>query len=162
MAILLAGTHGLKEAKLHINSEEKPWIFNENSGKTFIRESRDLWWTSIQTTPSNKLQSGGIDHWFESWGRVRLPVDLMFFPTAVQRAFGWRNTLVVENGAYALEKDLYDSYANADQHKFNTDFAEIYSKMLEIGTRPGELSSKWFVDIPRHEDKSTLSCPNRS
>jgi hypothetical protein len=82
MSILLAGTHGIKEAVLHTNAGQKKWI-DINSPLKFIRDSISLSW---EPKSDWKFQTKAIKFVHEANDFIRLPVDIMFFPTSVNES----------------------------------------------------------------------------
>ena len=143
LAVVLAGTHGFLDSRLTVDTESKPWIQIDTDytqeGQEFVRDSRDLWWTS-KNAPAN-LKAIGIDYTFESDGRVRLPIDMMFYPTSIMTVGGTMHAYEPTLGA--LERDLYTSYVGNSKAQFIIDFQNAYAKVLEIGSLPGELGERF-------------------
>lgn len=164
MAILLAGTHGIKEAVLHTNEGQKPWI-DINSPLKFIKDSIGLSWS-----PRSDLtfQTKTIKFIYEAKDFIRLPVDLFFFPTSVESSIAKSKTLATKLNIVSdqspeiisLEKDLQGLAKADNKTAVEIEFAKTFSKMLEIGTKRGELGP-WYVDIEPHDDGSFRRvCPN--
>ncbi|KAJ2999712.1 hypothetical protein HDV02_001955 [Globomyces sp. JEL0801] len=113
MAVLIAGTHGLKNAKsIH-------GVFGYGDGVAWIRDSMGLEW---------KLQSSAGVIWYNSWNGfdnlIRLPSDMMFFPRVLRTRPIDYPFLDIELGLKELGKNPPSFYA---------DFERVFAKMLEIG-----------------------------
>jgi hypothetical protein len=156
--VLLSGSHGIKDAVLHVRSKEFPWV-SRSSGVEYIKDSLNLkWWA--KSSENLRLQSP-MPHVFKSGEKIRLPVDLMFFPDAVKESKKITpvSTIEVEEAAYPQQKYLL-SLITSDEVKFNNVFADVYSKMLEIGITENDNMGDWYVDTPDpHEEDPRKHCP---
>jgi hypothetical protein len=146
-AILLAGTHGLKDAVVHVNNGERPWIHSRSSGREFVLASlNQLWWFNDKF----KFDTAGITHLYTAGSIVRLPVDMLFFPTSVNKAVGKPKWAISEPAYLPVEQSLRE-LVKGNETVFNNEFAIIYSKMLEIGVKAEDMKD-WYVDTPEpHE-----------
>jgi hypothetical protein len=150
MAILISGTHGLKEANLHTAPEgEKPWV-DTNSGLEFIKSTFDFVWNIKRIPQDWQLETAGISHIFSSSEYIRLPADMIFFPSKVASALPQANRglTTVDNGFAGVEQRMKQFAIQNNEHAFNKVFADVYAKMLEIGTKPGELSLQYLPNKP--------------
>jgi hypothetical protein len=146
MGILLAGTHGLKEAVVHVNNDQRPWT-TRNSGRDFVRQSLDYTWTYNDKV---KLETAYIPHIFTFGYLVRLPVDMVFFPSAVAKVFRKPASVVADRAFLPVESALSSLARN--ETAFNFEFSKVYSKMLEIGV-DGKGMGDWYVDTPKPHEK---------
>ena len=174
-AILLAGTHGLKGAKLHtLPLGELPWV-SSNSGLEYIKNSFNCLWywfalmdRNIKRVPKDwQLETGGITHVYEAQSKIRLPVDMMFFPSKIASSvpISSRSVTRVDDEFERVEAYLKNIATSNSESEFNIEFAQVYEKMLEIGTDPKELSREFFEDLPVSHDESfqeefKSKCPN--
>lgn len=156
--VLLSGTHGLKDAVLHVRNKQLPWV-SRSSGVEYIRDSLKLkWWA--KSSENLELQSP-MPHVFKAGNKIRLPVDLMFFPDSVKESKKITPvaSIKVEEAAYPQQKYL-QSLITEDEVKFNNVFADVYSKMLEIGITKDDHMGDWYVDTPDpHLENPRKQCP---
>jgi hypothetical protein len=146
MAILLAGTHGLKDGVVHIGKSERPWT-TRNSGREFVLDSLNkFWWYDNKL----ELETAGIPHVFTSGSLIRLPVDMVFFPTSVSKTIGKPSNLVSDKAFLPVENDLRN-LVRQNESVFNREFSKIFSKMLESGVNGKEMGD-WYVDSPKPHD----------
>ena len=103
---------------------------NVNSGQKWILNSFKLAWSLVQSTQSlaQYVATGGGDI------LVRLSSDLVFFPAIVKRAGG-----VSDPAARPVQRQL-KALALQNRTAFDTEFAIVYAKMLEIGVDPSMLT----------------------
>jgi hypothetical protein len=161
-AVLLAGSHGLKEAVLHVSSTQIPWV-QSNSGLEFIKDSLTKSWNA-KSSSGLKLQTPMPHVFFMDEKKndlIRLPVDMIFYPKTVQKS---KNTsklssIVVEQQA-STEETYLKGFLNRDETHFNKVFADVFAKMLEIGVNDDEMGP-WYNDKPDpHFEKPSSQCPN--
>ena len=124
MAILIAGAHGINGAKATTqNSGFGTQIFaGKNSGQNWIDLTFKLPWLA---TPSGFFAN---DPFPLSPPIMRLPIDMLFFPTVSRKNDG-----VVDTQSQPVETFL-QSFTKQDRSVFDQEFAKVYAKMLEIGT----------------------------
>jgi len=142
MAVLLAGTHGLKDAVIQTKSGNSP-MATKNSGLDWISESEEGVWIYYDS------QGKDFEPFFEgSNGVGRLPVDMIFFPTILREksnsAFG-SSKFVIDESKEASEIEAYLGKFYGDDYGFRREFARVFSKMLEIGTKD---LGEWYRDEP--------------
>jgi hypothetical protein len=140
MAILLAGGHGLKDAVVVTPTGDSPMAL-QNSGAQWITETvEEAVWIYYDHSP------GFEPVFIGSNGVARLPVDMVssyflkqkvFFPTVLKdksnSAYGTHSFEIDDSPqAKDLEKELEEVLASG---KFKAEFAQAFSKMLEIGTK---------------------------
>ena len=136
MAILLAGAHGLKGAKMQTNGN-MPMAYT-NSGKDWIKQTINTVWVYFNRKENPAFKGDGV---------IRLRVDMMFFPSVVQESTSADNGPMpfVDLKAAEIEEEI-TKYAYGTDQEFNDRFSEVYSRMLEIGAF--NLSSTWYEDLP--------------
>ena len=141
MAILTAGAHGLATSSAHIGvSGFGNFDFAEvNSGKDWILQTINTGWKAIQSSAGN-LQ------FLSRSNLLRLPSDLVFFPDVVAKSGGGN----VDHSADAIQSKM-QNYAQQYRSQFDNDFAQVYSKLLEVGANTATLQN--FV-----EPQSTGTC----
>jgi hypothetical protein len=144
-----------------------------------------------------------MTHFYANGGEIRLPVDLMFFPSSVERARSCsqsdgeknlqfsissrkrspepkgskgskgssssssiklsydpsvKSLIKVEPQAKA-EENFLKTLLGRNETDFNNLFADVYSKMLEIGVNPQEMGP-WYEDRPDpHMEDPQSFCP---
>jgi len=133
LAVLTAGSHGIATAAATVsNSGFGNFNFaNVNSGQKWILNSFKLAWSLVESTHSlaQYVATGGGDT------LMRLQSDLVFFPAIVSRAGG-----VPDPAAHPVQQQL-KAFALQNRTAFDTEFATVYAKMLEIGVDPSKLTA---------------------
>ena len=127
MAILLAGSHGLKDAKMQSNSN-LPMHRKRNSGTLWIRDTSGDGWTYFNTTLNPAFKGNGV---------VRLPIDMLFFPSILHQA-----STEGGNGPFPHEdlemRNFYEDDVVAlgvlNDKVFNARYADLMSRILDMGT----------------------------
>ena len=125
MAILLAGGHGLKEARAD-DTEFKGRFANVNSGLQYIRKTFDLKWAAIKINGIVEFFNRDIDPDSKK-GLIRTPADLIFYPSKVPKGY-FRDL-----NANSIELSM-KYYSKNPEHVFNHAFSKAYGKMLAIGS----------------------------
>ena len=123
MAILTAGSHGLAKAAADVeNSGFGTFDFaSVHSGKDWIDKSFTNDWHGFNATTGKFQYETTIGN--ETF--MRLPSDLVFFPSVV-------NSSNADASAQDIENSLKE-YTTQHDSVFNNEFAQVYAKMLEIG-----------------------------
>jgi hypothetical protein len=143
MAILIAGAHGIQGARAHLENTGFgtantiiPFA-NINSGVDWIIRTIGPW--ALHESPNSNPQFVFAD------SILRIPADFLFFPI-VLNTIG-KTLFVGDSEANPIEREM-QLYANADRSVFDSDFARVYAKMLEIGTTEEHLTPFNDPDIP--------------
>ena len=129
MAILTAGTHGLKEAGAFANNTGFGTLnfAQETSGKVWLQKTLNNNWTGC-VSDGQLFQYCAFDLEYNTT-IMRLPSDMVFFPSVIEKT----GSGVVDFSAKNVESALLH-LSQQPQEVFNTIFASTYAKMLEIGT----------------------------
>ena len=134
MGILLAGAHGIQFSKMVRKGGNIPFNNEQDgsSGKEWIKNTINTIWVYFDADVGNPA--------FKGAGLLRLPVDMMFFPTALAESTSASNNPPppIDGRLSLVEQDLVKFAYESDQ-VFNAEFAKVYSKMLEIGRDPASL-----------------------
>jgi catalase (peroxidase I) len=144
MGILTAGTHSLAtSAASPENSGWGPIDFSfANNGRAWIEKSFKNSW-ELQVNEKNKTQYVSK---FNGKELGRLPSDMLFFPSVLSNIA----SAVFDVSLKDVESYLI-SFIDKDRSAFDQEFAVVYAKMLEIGTKSSDM--KEFIDT-----SSTSQC----
>lgn len=133
MFVLLAGAHGLKGAKM-IRKGGNVRFSIINSGKEWIKTTINTIWIYFDTATSDGAA-------FKGGNLLRLPVDMLFFPSSLREATSVGNNpsppIDQSPEIAALEQQIIP-LAYGSEADFNREFVLAFSKMLEIGTDLGD------------------------
>ena len=128
MALLTSGAHAITGSKnFQVDTGIVDFDFtqsNVTSGLQFIKDSQDL--TKMQTF---------FGDWFGFFGSPsfgRFPSDMLFFPATVAKIRG-----ATADPTAASTETFLNSFQT--ESSFNTEFAAVFSKMLEIGVATNTL-----------------------
>jgi hypothetical protein len=144
MAILLAGGHGLDEAKAD-DSGFRGIFAHVDSGIDYILKTISLKWTPVVTEEgefqyfNTKFDPEARD------GHLRTPADMLFYPSFIPAGHPR------DPRARPIEKQMLH-YARQPYSVFHGVFAQVYGKMLAIGG-----GSTPYVDQPLGHFK----CPKK-
>ena len=132
MAVLIAGAHGIKNAKATSqNSGFGTQIFAAvNSGQNWIDLTFKLPWLA------NSAGFFANDPFPLSPPIMRMPIDMLFFPTVAKKSSSFNNNNVGADDPEArpVEEFLKTFVGDGvDRSNFDQEFARVYSKMLQIG-----------------------------
>ncbi|KAI8893246.1 heme peroxidase [Globomyces pollinis-pini] len=153
MAILTAGSHGLAGAAAEVaNSGFGDHDFGDvNSGRLWIDTSLKTEWKP-QTLPNGNLQyTANVN----GATIMRLPSDLVFFPSVVQKA----GKGIVDTSANGVEQELKE-FAKKNRSNFDAEFAKVYAKMLLIGTQHEKLTE--FKEPASHDSCASDTEPTKT
>lgn len=141
-AILVAGTHGLKEASSNPESKNR-WNFTMvNSGKQWIQDTFKKDW-SFNTDLSQYIN--GSD---PKKDISRLKSDMIYFPSLQL------TDRQVDNNARDIERK-FQQFASQDESVFNEAFKKAFQKLLRVGFAQSSLTP--YVEVERCAKTSTSS-----
>jgi hypothetical protein len=129
MAILLAGGHGLKEARAD-DTEFRGRFAHVDSGRDYIIKNFKLQWVATKIN--------GIVEYFNrdinpesTKGHIRTPAEMVFYPSTVPRG------QFSDPTASSIEAFMR-FFSTQPESTFDREFAKVYGKMLAIGggTKP--------------------------
>jgi len=141
MAILFAGAHGIKGARLGPSGWRGVYA-TFSSGRQFIVDTFSKTWKFINRGTLDQFFTG--DNFNPQSSIVRLPTDMIFYPSKVPN--GSKKDDSPE--AQAIENRLR-AFTTQDRGVFDQAFARAYEKMIAIGNGDQD-----FV-----ETVSTQACP---
>jgi Peroxidase len=142
MAILIAGAHGMAFAAATpensgFGTETDTFFATINSGKDWIVRTMGHWNTMRSPDGLPQLISGNL---------MRLPIDLLFFPSVADQ-YGGPVGLCGDPAARPYEAFMR-SFAHQDRTAFDQQFALVFSKMLEIGLNAADVMIPFLDTSP--------------
>lgn len=132
MNVLFAGAHGIRNAMANSSNSgfgTRPFSL-VNSGKDWIEKTVGPW--AFNSSPKGNTQFLNFDLEI-----IRLPSDFIGFPSQQSAPGGGASNIEPE----AKKCEAYmRSFLNVDRSVFDQEFARVYSKMLNIGVDPTQLT----------------------
>jgi hypothetical protein len=125
MAIVLAGSHGLQDARMKSNGN-LPMARKKNSGTLWIRETSGDGWTYFNQSVNPAFRGNGV---------VRLPIDMLFFPSILHQASSEGGTPFPHEDL-EMRNDYEDdvvALGMKTEKQFNERYAALMSRILDMG-----------------------------
>ena len=129
MTVLLAGAHGLAKAQTHIASSgfsDAPLSHGINSGMDWLERTFNQIWTI-------RKSAKGQDEFQDQKGILRMPIDLLWFPTVAKASGG-----VADRKSDPIEDNMRQ-FLTGNRNDFDMAYQSVYTKMLQIGVPAGSL-----------------------
>lgn len=142
MAVLLAGAHGMAKARVEAKSTD----FSDgtfaivNSGFDWLEKTFNQPWTI-------RKSAKGQNEFVGQSGLVRLPIDLLWFPTVAKASGG-----VADRKANPIEANM-KRFLSGGRNNFDMSYQSVYAKLLNVGVPVGSL-------IPFQETVTRGTCVN--
>jgi catalase (peroxidase I) len=141
-AILLMGAHGIRSASASLVPSGFSGRFaNVDSGKDFIKRTFETKWFAQKTGTQNRNVQYTSNQ-TSAAAIIRIPSDMVFFPSVLRSIEGAESA---DQSATQVEERLKE-LSTAPRSRFDTEFARVYTRMLNIGIDATKLTP--FTDTP--------------
>jgi hypothetical protein len=125
LAILMAGSHGIKGAKAGPSGWSGVFA-TVTSGKDFIKKTFSSVWQSTRNGTKFEFFTGATFHPLSSI--IRLPTDMTFYPSKIPENERRDNSTEAQNIQDALRE-----FVDQDRKVFDKEYAKAITKLLAIG-----------------------------
>ena len=142
MAVLLAGAHGMAKARVEAKSTDfsDGTFATVNSGFDWLEKTFNQPWRI-------RKSAKGQNEFVGQTGLVRLPIDLLWFPTVAKASGG-----VADRKANPIEANM-KRFLSGGRNNFDMSYQSVYTKLLNVGVPVGSL-------IPFQETVTRGTCVN--